>query len=406
MNDYIIFKYSHENDKKIYFGDNLGEAPYIYQKKLFFPIKIIEKYIEKLGYKKKEELNKEKYENIQELSDNYFLSKLNREPSGLVNIGGVCYMNALLQCFYYCFPMTKFFMTLNDISHLGTLTKGYFDFVRNLNSGNIYAAQNFKKALVNIDNSFSGNEGKDSKDLAILILSEIHEELIGFYNFDQPYNKLDSYNEKLEIDKKNGNGTIISETFFYNILYEQICEKKTKKCQYSTLTFDIQSDNIIIFELEKIYKNINKRCSSYPQISIEECLENYNKTEKINCPFCNTKTLAIKKSICSLPKIFIFVMSRGPNAKFKCKINFNKEIDMGKYYHPTDDKYKTYQTTYNLIGATFAIDWYKGSGHTVAFCKTYKNEEYYIFNDSTARKTEISEIYGRIPYILFYERKK
>ena len=63
-------------------------------------------------------------------------------------------------------------------------------------------------------------------------------------------------------------------------------------------------------------------------------------------------------------------------------------------------------TEYKLIGATFAYDWrFEGTGHTVAFCKTYEDNNYYVFNDSTARKTQINEIYGKLPYILFYERE-
>jgi ubiquitin C-terminal hydrolase len=114
----------------------------------------------------------------------------------------------------------------------------------------------------------------------------------------------------------------------------------------------------------------------------------------------------MKKSICSLPEILIFVMSRGKNANFKCKINFPIEIDMSDFYEPINTKYRTYNTKYDLICATLAIDWYKGSGHTFAFCKTYKNNEYYLFNDSRVWKTDFSKIKDKIPYILFYEKRK
>lgn len=114
----------------------------------------------------------------------------------------------------------------------------------------------------------------------------------------------------------------------------------------------------------------------------------------------------MKKYICSLPEIFVFVMSRGRNAKFKCKINFTKEIDMNNFYYPIDNSYRTYDTKYELIGATLAIDWSKGFGHTIAFCKTYKNNDYYIFNDSRAWKVDFSKIKDDIPYILFYQKKK
>ena len=38
----------------------------------------------------------------------------NIKPCGLFNIGGVCYMNAVLQCLYYCPPITEYFLTLDE----------------------------------------------------------------------------------------------------------------------------------------------------------------------------------------------------------------------------------------------------------------------------------------------------
>lgn len=395
----LIFNFSHKKDNKTYFGKDF-EKPYISEGKLFFPKILIQKYYEYYFKNNKNEI-------LDELSL--------KEPSGLVNTGGVCYMNALLQCFYYCLPMTSYFLSLDEDSqkNLGILSKGYYYFVKKKYSGDLSAAQNFKEALIKTDKSFFGNEGKDSKDLAILILSEMHQELknncsmLYNSNFESNINdKLSVYEEKLELDKINNNETIISKTFFYDILYEQECKSKYK-CEYNNLTFDIQSDNIIIFELEKIYKKLKKGYSSYPSISLEDCLKNYNKEEILDCPFCKIQSLKIKKSICSLPNIFVFVMSRGKNAKFKCKIKFEKEIDMNNmnnFYQPVSENFRTYNTKYELIGATFAFDWYKGTGHTVAFCKTDRNEEYYVFNDSRPRRTNISEINDKIPYILFYKR--
>ena len=147
---------------------------------------------------------------------------------------------------------------------------------------------------------------------------------------------------------------------------------------------------------------------SYPKISLEECLNHYISEEKMKCPCCNTKTLRIKKSFCELPKIIIFVLSRGLDAKFECKINFKNKLDMSKCYEPLNENRTNKNTEYDLIAATFAYDWYKGYGHTVGFCKSYKKygskSLYYIFNDSQASLTNLSEIEGKTPYLLFYEK--
>lgn len=72
----------------------------------------------------------------------YFESfKKESTVTGLANLRGVCYMNALLQYFYYCFPETNYFLKLDEYqkSKLGLVSEGYYTFVKGLNLGDIYA---------------------------------------------------------------------------------------------------------------------------------------------------------------------------------------------------------------------------------------------------------------------------
>ena len=328
-------------------------------------------------------------------------------PCGLYNVGGVCYMNAILQCFFYCKPLTDFFLGLYNSQNLGQISKGYYYFVKGLSSGDKDAAKNFKKAITDMDDIFYGSEGNDSKDVAVLILSEIHNELKPNKNDEiiklenrkvNNYNIYDVYNEKRELDRINGNNTIITKTFNFWLKFEQKCASANCK-KYSKSYYTIESDNIVMLELETLFArdNIN--------ISVEDILKSYTSPKKIECPCCRKKSLYMTNKFCVLPKILILVLSRGYHNKFKCRIKFNETLDMSNYYSPINDEDYT-DTEYKLIGATFAYDWsYEGTGHTVAFCKTYENNNYYVFNDSNARKTQIKEIYGKLPYILFYERE-
>ena len=338
-----------------------------------------------------------------------------RKPTGLVNIEGVCYMNAVLQCFYYCPPLTNYFLKIDNEKKksLGLIAKGYYELVNGLSKGNSYAAETFKKAMIEVDNTFYGSEGKDSKDVAILLLDELQNELkenkdsiLYLEQNVNHFNLLDVYKEIKDLIIKNNNKTIITDTFNFFIKVEQTCSKICKN--FFQTYYEIESENIYIFELKNIYKSISqKRKNTIPEISLEECLQYYKKEETIKCPYCKSNTLKIKKVICSLPKIFIFVLSRGHNIEFNCKIKFQDSIDMKYYYEPIN-KSDT-NTKYKLICATFAIDWnYKGDGHTIAFCKTYKknnNEnEYYIFNDSNVYRSNMDIINNKIPYLLFYEK--
>ena len=99
--------------------------------------------------------------------------------------------------------MTDYFLSLNDYqkSKLVLISKVYYEFVTYLNSGNEYAAKNFKDALIYTDPSFEGTEGKDSKDFALFILSELNEELKEIENSLMVLNKnVNKYN-KLEVNE-------------------------------------------------------------------------------------------------------------------------------------------------------------------------------------------------------------
>lgn len=421
-NAYIKFELNKKKDAFIYFKVLSGKSPYICKTNLYLPLEMLDKeWLKENGYvtkKFKDEnncQNKISDEKRNSLKEAEKKNKL-REPTGLVNIKGICYMNAVLQCFYYCQPLTNFFLNIDNDkqNNLGFVSKAYYNFIKKLTKGDLYAASEFKQAMITVDSTFIGSEGKDSKDVAILILSELHEELkeneksLLFYNKEvNKKNKLEVFKEEMNLEKINCNNTIISDTFNFLLVCEQTCNNYYgTSCNYQEPVYSIETDNIIIFEVEKICKDLGKNYN--PDISIKECLNHYISPEIINCPDCKIKkTMKISKKFCRLPNIFIFVLSRGINAKFKCNITFEEQLDLYNYYDPIEEDKREYNFYYDLIGATFAYDWYKGNGHTVAFCKTNNNyPQYYVFNDSRVRKTDINEIKGKMPYLLFYKRKK
>jgi len=70
--------------------------------------------------------------------------------------------------------------------------------------------------MISTDDTFEGNEGKDSKDVAILILTELHcqqkgnENSVLFLDNNANQNiKEEIYKEKEKLDKANRNNAII-----------------------------------------------------------------------------------------------------------------------------------------------------------------------------------------------------
>jgi ubiquitin C-terminal hydrolase len=96
------------------------------------------------------------------------------------------------------------------------------------------------------------------------------------------------------------------------------------------------------------------------------------------------------------------VMSRGEREKFECDVDFEEEIDLADLYTNIKGIDKEESTKYTLHSGTILYGSH-GHGHTVAFCKHF-DEEYYIFNDSTARKSSFDEIKNSKIYLLFYKK--
>ena len=425
--DYIILSslaYDQPNNT-IYFRDNNIDGVFLKNNnQLYISTKIIkDEILQKYNLNPtKSELNNDKNKTKLngENDKNLYYSLINRTPVGLYNYDGGCYMNAALQCFYHCKPLTKFFLVDLEESKkatLGPISKGYYKLIKGLGSGNRNAANEFEVAMKELDSIFIGTEGKDSQDVVKLLLSELDEEFLGKddmnYDINNNINRYDLKSVYKNFLSKNKEKTIIRDIFRFNIKSKKFCKNtcKTYKNEY----YNIDSDFLMMFNLRKIYEDINKSSySSTPEISLEDCLTHFKKAEIINCAHCKTNTLQIVNSICSLPKIFVFILSRGYKNEFKCKINFKEDLDMKYYYDPIDIEKKNENTKYKLICATFAYDWSKkGTGHTVAFCKSYKQNKsypnmpvYYLFNDRNSYQTTIKEIEGKIPYLLFYEKQE
>ena len=193
--------------ENIKFKSHSGKNPFIYDNKLFFPKELLNKdYLKSLEnnqhFQEKEQLIKDSDSKTDSEYLNQLYEKNKKEPSGLFNYKGVCYMNAVLQCLYYCAPITKYFLTLANDTQLGSVSKGYYNFVKGLFNGNKNAANNLRSAIIDAESSFEGTDGKDSKELILYLFSELNDELnVKGTSFKQTNidksNKLAVYNEKI-----------------------------------------------------------------------------------------------------------------------------------------------------------------------------------------------------------------
>jgi ubiquitin C-terminal hydrolase len=301
----------------------------------------------------------------------------------------------------------------------GVLSKGYLDLVEglsNLGRETYYSPQKFKNSLLEIDDSFRGSEGKDSGDLIELILYNIQQELGGESDF--PDMSIDQREERLiylDLYYKNSKvKSIISDLFHFEI-------KSTSKCLKCGIPFyNISTEYSLLFSLEGVYNFYNKNKKNdnnnniflsfnnhEKRVSVEECLTHYTLDgaimENTTCKYCkkNTSILTIR-SFLTLPKIIIMIMSRGEREKFVCDVDFEEELDLVDLYTGLKGIDRENNTKYTLLAGTILYG-SGGWGHTVAFAKHFDGE-YYIFNDSSTRRTTLDEIKKSKIYLLFYQK--
>ncbi len=348
-----------------------------------------------------------------------FLSKI--KPKGLRNLGGCCYMNATLQCFFHIKELTYYFLdSTKEIKRKnGVLSSGYLDLVQGLSNTNkesYYVPQKFKNSLLEIDDTFRGSEGKDSGDLIELILYNLQQELGGDSDF--PDMSIDQREERLiylDLYYKNSKArSIISDIFNFEI-------NAMSKCLHCGVPFyNISTEYSLLFSLEGVYNCFEKSKKKENdeniiltfnhrerRVSVEECLTHYALdgalTEDTTCKYCKKNSpILTTRSFLTLPKIIIMIMSRGEREKFECDVDFEEELDLIDLYTGIKGIEKENSAKYTLLAGTILYG-SGGWGHTVAFAKHFDGE-YYIFNDSSVRRTSIDEIKKSKIYLLFYQK--
>ena len=95
-------------------------------------------------------------------------------------------------------------------------------------------------------------------------------------------------------------------------------------------------------------------------------------------------------------------MNRGEREKFECNVDFEEDLNLEDLYTGIKGIEKEKNMKYSLLAGTILYG-SGGWGHTVAFAKHFDGE-YYIFNDSSTRKTNFDEIKKSKVYLLFYKK--
>ncbi len=360
-------------------------------------------------------LNNQKYLmnfNIDYKKDNY-------KPKGLKNFSLNCYMNSLLQCFYYIKDLRDYFL-YNKFENNQLMCNSLKDLMIGLNkidNKSYYTPKQIKNEIKKWD-YYADNKSADVTDLLFDIFNKLLSELEKNDLLEENINHENNIKNKesifndiyKEIDMNN----IINKLFlgFYESEY---------KCKNKHEQYYIQNDYYLIFPLQEIYENLNYKneinlynCFEYLQRNKNEIFSNNddeaqdkdsddeNSISYEKCEKCNEKLILTEK-IYRTPKILIVILDRGKNKKCNIKVNFDEIIDLKDFID--DEKFKqSTSTIYKLIGISSHYGSCGNCGHYKSICLCDDNY-YYQFDDSFSNKLNSNIFFQNgSPYILFYQR--
>ena len=340
---------------------------------------------------------------------------------GLDKVGGIPYMNSILQCLSNTSRLTNFFLEKRNImknydEEEYELSKSYLMLIEklwNANKNIEYNPYNFKNIIISYDKSFKKSNSEKIKDFIDFILDHLHQELknkdankMNEINvIQEDFNKESIFNNFIEnINKEN---SIISELFFGILETSYDC----LECNDGIIYYKYDILKYIIFPLEKIKNAIN---SNNNKITIDDCFNTiYNNNSFIEeqnnyCYSCKKPTRCnYYLKLLKLPNILIIILKRDINKMYPTEFVFYNDINIMENKYENNNSQNIFYELYGVVTCTNYIE--PSEQHFVSFCKSSINNKWYKYDDKEVSDS-INDIQKDImeyktPIILFYKKK-
>ena len=351
----------------------------------------------------------------------------NKGIIGLNKVGGVPYMNAILQCLIQTKSLTvSFLKESNKIKTYSEdeyeLSKSYLTLIKKIwgiNKNIQYNPYNFKNVVISYDKSFNKSNSDKIKDFIDFILGKLHQEL--------KKNKINEINEiknisnnsdkkiiyKYFLEKFEKDNSIISKELFGIVETSYKC----LECNNNLIYYDYEILKYIIFNLEEIKSAINSKInkSGNNKITIDDCFQTiYNNNEFIReknyfCYNCKKSTRCkYYLKLVKLPNTLIIILDRNINKMNPIEFDFYNEIKIMQ--RDESENSNNQEISYNLNGVVTCINQNEPTEqHFVSFCKNQNNKYWYKYDNIEVSEpindTQKDIIEYKTPFVCFYNKK-
>lgn len=316
---------------------------------------------------------------------------------GLRNIGNTCFMNSTLQCLRYIKKLTEYLLQKPNINyHKSPVTFYYknllyeFNKIKNDSYSNYYPytnnyiinyldPSNLKIEIEKKHSKYKGSQQHDSAEFFSTFLTILNEENNDNYTMENTDTVVD---KNFEIEKKtyySQNKTIISDLF---VIFTKIDSNPPDQ------NFPPEFDETYYIDLPII-------SNGYLLKSIEECLNNYQKPQKIEGSYPGYEVT----KICSTSDIFALNLRRVFEGKHISHfVKYPEKLDLKNYSLNYDKK----STVYQLIGIIKHIG-DERSGHKIALCRD-QSGIWHKYNDREHDKLQNPPLNEDLVFLLIYQR--
>ena len=115
-----------------------------------------------------------------------------------------------------------------------------------------------------------------------------------------------------------------------------------------------------------------------------------------------SNSIIMNKLIIS-PHVLIIILHKGKGLQYDIKFCFEEFLEISNYVYYNNVCPKKYE----LIGIVTHFGPSSIDGHCIAFCKSYKNNKWYKYNDALVAPSNFREAQSAgTPCILFYSSKR
>ena len=363
-------------------------------------------------------------------NDSQFIYDPNYQPTliGLSDIGKICYMNSILQCFnhtdifiFHFLNQSRRIKENDDIK----FSKVYLEFIEQLlsikrssNTYKLFDPYHIRNEIIH-DNSFQNTGPDDIADFIEFFLSKLHEEL-KTNNNQNNYNNIDINNININENDKN---KIFQNIYdYYNnkeksLIFDIFCgfneiSYKCLNCNNNITYYNYEVFKYIVFSLDEVLNFINNQNGDDEnnKISIRDCFNTYFSTEAFNkeknyyCNNCKSFTKCEYDSkIYTIRDILIIILKRDKDNIVNVEIDFDERINITEYIlNDNDSNY-----LYDLYAVTTCTYQNEEKSRFIASCKIPTDGKWYKYED-----TKINEIIDyqeqvvkfETPNLLFYKR--